>query len=126
MYFRSCLSITTFLQLQPTSNQEAVFETMSFRDAKDKLKEDDNLPESRGPNVCSELSSSEEFPAAIDAITIRCRADSPSSCSFALSSDQKRVPDMTSQGVQTSSPTASSAIKTDINDQEENKDHVPE
>ncbi|XP_062873870.1 ataxin-2 isoform X3 [Trichomycterus rosablanca] len=113
-------------RLQSTSNPDPVFETMSFRDSKDKLKEENNLPESRGPKVCSELSSSEELPAAIDATPVGSKPGTPSPCSLALSSEQKRVPDMTSQGVQTSSPTATSAVKTDREDKEEKKDHVPE
>lgn len=100
--------------------------TKSPRDSGDKLKEsasDKTLTESTGPKVCSDTSGSEEVLATVGANSVGSKPGTPSlsPSSSTLSTEQKRVPDVTSQGVQTSSPIA---VKSD--DKEEKKDPVPE
>lgn len=100
--------------------------TKSPRDSGEKLKEslsDKNMTESTGHKVCSESSGSEEATATVGANSVGSKpgTPSPSPSSSTLGMEQKRVPDVTSQGVQTSSPTA---VKSD--DKEEKKDPVPE
>lgn len=100
--------------------------TKSPRDSGEKLKEspsDKSMIESTGPKVCSESPGSEEVSAALGANSVGSKPStpSPSPSSSTLGMEQKRVPDVTSQGVQTSSP---AAVKSD--DKEEKKDPVPE
>ncbi|XP_060762861.1 ataxin-2 isoform X3 [Neoarius graeffei] len=115
-------------RLQSSSNPDLGVETItkSPRDSGEKLKEspsDKSLPESPGPKVCSESSGSEKASGAVGANSVGSKPGtplpSPSSCN--ISTEQKRVPDVTSQGVQTSSP---AAVKSE--DKEEKKDPVPQ
>lgn len=100
--------------------------TKSPQDSGEKLKEspsDKSVTELPGPKVRSESSGSEEVSAAVGANSVGSKPGTPSpSPSFSnISTEQKRVPDVTSQGVQTSSP---AAVKSD--DKEDKKDPVPE
>lgn len=93
----------------------------SLRDSGEKLKEsqsEKSITEATGPKVCSESSGSEEVSAAVG---VGSKPGTPSPSSSTLSTEQKRVPDVTSQGVQTSSP---AAMKSD--DKEEKKDPLSE
>lgn len=97
--------------------------TKSLRDSGEKLKEsqsEKSITAATGPKVCSESSGSEEVSAAVG-VGSKPGTPSPSPSSSTLSTEQKRVPDVTSQGVQTSSP---AAMKSD--DKEEKKDPLPE
>lgn len=98
--------------------------TKSPRDCGEKLKEapsDKSMTESAGPKVFSESSVSEEASGAAGASSVGSKPGTPSPSSSTLVTEQKRVPDVTSQGVQTSSP---AALKSD--DKEEKKDPVSE
>ncbi|KAM9446069.1 ataxin-2 isoform 4-T4 [Clarias gariepinus] len=115
-------------RLQSSSNPDLGVETMmtkSPRDSGEKLKEsasDKSMTESTGPKVCSESSGSEEVSASMGAsVGSKPGTPSPSPSSSTHSTEQKRSPDVTSQGVQTSSPTA---VKSD--DKEDKKDLVSE
>ncbi|XP_053466267.1 ataxin-2 isoform X7 [Ictalurus furcatus] len=116
-------------RLQSSSNPDLGVETMmtkSPRDSGEKFKEspsDKSMTESTGSKVCSESPGSEEVSAAVaaDSSGSKPGTPSPSPSSSTLSTEQKRVPDVTSQGVQTSSP---AAMKSD--DKEDKKDPLPE
>ncbi|XP_046697585.1 ataxin-2 isoform X1 [Silurus meridionalis] len=108
------------------SNPDLWVETTMTKSSGDKLKEspgDKCMTESTGPKVCSESSGGEEVAAAVGGSSVGSKPGTPSPCpsSSTLSTEQKRVPDVTSQGVQTSSP---AAVKSD--EKEEKKDHVSE
>ncbi|KAK3538928.1 hypothetical protein QTP86_023470, partial [Hemibagrus guttatus] len=113
-------------RLQSSANPDLGVDTMmtkSLRDTGEKLKEsqsDKSITEATGTKVCSESSGSEEASAAVG-VGSKPGTPSPSPSSSTLSTEQKRVPDVTSQGVQTSSP---AAMKSD--DKEEKKDPLPE
>ncbi|XP_058231284.1 ataxin-2 isoform X9 [Hemibagrus wyckioides] len=113
-------------RLQSSANPELGVDTMmtkSPRDSGEKLKEsqsEKSITGATGPKVCSESSGSEEVSAAVG-VGSKPGTPSPSPSSSTLSTEQKRVPDVTSQGVQTSSP---AAMKSD--DKEEKKDPLPE
>ncbi|XP_076853690.1 ataxin-2 isoform X3 [Brachyhypopomus gauderio] len=115
-------------RLQSSSNPDAGFETVVSkppRDSGDKPQEqpNDKSTDLRSPKVCSESPSSEEPSAAVAAgSTANTPSPSPSAPALSAQPEQKRGPDMTSQGVQTSSP----AAKSDKEDKEEKKEPVPE
>ncbi|XP_027001427.1 ataxin-2 isoform X2 [Tachysurus fulvidraco] len=112
-------------RLQSSTNQDLGVDPMmskSLRDSGEKPKEspgDKSITELTGPKVCSESSGSDEVSAVVGVGSKPGTPPSPSSST--LSTEQKRVPDVTSQGVQTSSP---AAVKSD--DKEEKKDPVQE
>ncbi|XP_017307249.2 ataxin-2 isoform X4 [Ictalurus punctatus] len=116
-------------RLQSSSNPDLGVEPMmtkSPRDSGEKFKEspsDKSMTESTGSKVCSESPGSEEVSAALGADSSGSKpgTPSPSPSSSTPSTEQKRVPDVTSQGVQTSSP---AAMKSD--DKEDKKDPLPE
>uniref|UniRef100_A0AAR2KBJ7 Sm domain-containing protein n=1 Tax=Pygocentrus nattereri TaxID=42514 RepID=A0AAR2KBJ7_PYGNA len=118
--------------LQSSSNPDPVFETTvtkSAREPGDKPKEqpiEKSTTDSTGPKVCSESSGSDEVSATPAGSKPSTPSPSPSSSALAAVSEQKRGPDVTSQGVQTSSPAVSASAKSDKEDKEEKKDPVPE
>lgn len=98
--------------------------TKSPRDGGEKLKEspsDKSMTESTAPRVCSESSGSEEMSAIVGANSVGSKPGTPSPSSSTPGTEQKRIPDVTSQGVQTSLPAAMTS-----DDKEERKDPVPE
>uniref|UniRef100_A0AAY4A8W8 Sm domain-containing protein n=1 Tax=Denticeps clupeoides TaxID=299321 RepID=A0AAY4A8W8_9TELE len=105
------------------------------RDAGEKPKElpaDKSLTDLTGPKPGPEPSTSEEASATPVAMTAapvlntgKSGTPSPSLSSASTSSEHKRGPDVLSQGVQTSTPTASGAVAKQ-DDKEERKDAVPE
>ncbi|XP_017542686.1 ataxin-2 isoform X3 [Pygocentrus nattereri] len=119
-------------RLQSSSNPDPVFETTvtkSAREPGDKPKEqpiEKSTTDSTGPKVCSESSGSDEVSATPAGSKPSTPSPSPSSSALAAVSEQKRGPDVTSQGVQTSSPAVSASAKSDKEDKEEKKDPVPE
>uniref|UniRef100_A0AAR2KLE9 LsmAD domain-containing protein n=1 Tax=Pygocentrus nattereri TaxID=42514 RepID=A0AAR2KLE9_PYGNA len=126
------LNYTSPSQLQSSSNPDPVFETTvtkSAREPGDKPKEqpiEKSTTDSTGPKVCSESSGSDEVSATPAGSKPSTPSPSPSSSALAAVSEQKRGPDVTSQGVQTSSPAVSASAKSDKEDKEEKKDPVPE
>uniref|UniRef100_A0A4W4HA90 Sm domain-containing protein n=1 Tax=Electrophorus electricus TaxID=8005 RepID=A0A4W4HA90_ELEEL len=118
-------------RLQPSSNPDPVFETTVTkppRDSGEKPKEQpkDKNTDLTGPKVCSESPSSDEPVTAVAAAPAGSKPNtpspSPSASALSAQPEQKRGPDVTSQGVQTSLP----AAKSDKDDKEEKKDPVPE
>ncbi|XP_072520538.1 ataxin-2 isoform X3 [Salminus brasiliensis] len=121
-------------RLQSSSNPDPVFETTVTkppRDAGEKPKEpatDKSTSDIAVPKICSESSICDEVPVTVVATAAGSKPSTPSpspSSAHGAVSEQKRGPDMTSQGVQTSLPTVTSA-KLDKDDKEEKKDPVPE
>lgn len=116
-----------FFKLQSSSNSDLGVETLtkSPRDGGEKLNESpsDKMTDSTAPKVCTESSGSEEISATVGANSVGSKpgTPSPSPSSSTLGTEQKRVPDVTSQGVQTTSPAAGKS-----DDKEERKDPVPE
>ncbi|XP_066515576.1 ataxin-2-like isoform X3 [Hoplias malabaricus] len=124
-------------RLQSSANPDTVFETMVTkprRDPGEKPKEqqptDKSTTDSAGPKVCLETSSSDDVSAAVVGTPAGNKpsapSPSPSSSAIGTVSEQKRGPDVTSQGVQTSSPAVTASAKSDKDDKEEKKDPVPE
>ncbi|XP_057209631.1 ataxin-2 isoform X6 [Triplophysa rosa] len=120
-------------RLQSSSNPDPVFEPMvnkSPRDLGEKPKDqqvDKNAGDSTGPKVSTESSNCEEGSTAVH-LSIGPTGSKTGTASLSPSTavaEQKRGPDVTSQGVQTSSPLANTAAK-DKDDKEEKNDPVAE
>ncbi|XP_028839750.1 ataxin-2 isoform X3 [Denticeps clupeoides] len=130
--------LLTVFMLQSSTNPDPLFESMvpkQVRDAGEKPKElpaDKSLTDLTGPKPGPEPSTSEEASATPVAMTAapvlntgKSGTPSPSLSSASTSSEHKRGPDVLSQGVQTSTPTASGAVAKQ-DDKEERKDAVPD
>lgn len=120
---------STDFRLQSSSNPDPGFETMVTKapqDPGEKLKE---LATDKSTTDTSELSICDEVPVTLVATAAGSKPSTPSpspSSALGTVSEQKRGPDVTSQGVQTSSPAVTSTSKLDKDDKEDKKEPVPE
>ncbi|XP_026106334.1 ataxin-2-like isoform X4 [Carassius auratus] len=118
-------------RLQSSSNPDSVFEPMANKTPRDLIeKPKDQAPEkstvdSTGPKVPMESAISEETSTAVSVAPTGSKSGTPSLSSSSAVPEQKRGPDVTSQGVQTSSPLANAAAK-DKDEKEEKNDPVAE
>ncbi|XP_056601235.1 ataxin-2 isoform X3 [Triplophysa dalaica] len=120
-------------RLQSSSNPDPVFEPMankSPRDLGEKPKDqqvDKNEGDSTGPKVSTESTNCEEGSTAVhpNVGPTGSKTGTPSLSPSTAVAEQKRGPDVTSQGVQTSSPLANTAAK-DKDDRDEKNDPVAE
>ncbi|XP_058630789.1 ataxin-2 isoform X8 [Onychostoma macrolepis] len=118
-------------RLQSSSNTDSVFEPMvtkTPRDLVEKPKDqaaEKSTVDSTGPKVPMESAISEETSTAVSVAPTGSKSGTPSLSPSAAVPEQKRGPDVTSQGVQTTSPLASAAAK-NKDEKEEKNDPVAE
>uniref|UniRef100_A0A671RQ44 Ataxin-2-like n=1 Tax=Sinocyclocheilus anshuiensis TaxID=1608454 RepID=A0A671RQ44_9TELE len=118
-------------RLQSSSNPDSVFEPMvtkTPRDLVEKPKDqaaEKSTIDSTGPKVPMESAISEETSTAVSVAPTGSKSGTPSLSPSSAVPEQKRGPDVTSQGVQTTSPLANAAAK-DKDEKEEKNDPVAE
>ncbi|XP_073695896.1 ataxin-2 isoform X1 [Garra rufa] len=118
-------------RLQSSSNPDPVFETMVIkapRDLVEKPKDqaaEKSTVDSTGPKVPNDSTISEETSTAVSVASTGSKSATPLLSPSSAVPEQKRGPDMTSQGVQTTSPLANAAAK-DKDEKEEKNDPVAE
>uniref|UniRef100_A0A8C2FLH6 Ataxin 2 n=1 Tax=Cyprinus carpio TaxID=7962 RepID=A0A8C2FLH6_CYPCA len=119
-------------RLQSSSNPDPVFEPMPQnkppRDLVEKPKDqaaEKSPVDSTGPKVPMESNISEETSTAVSVAPTGSKSGTPSLSPSSAVPEQKRGPDVTSQGVQTTSPLANAAAK-DKDEKEEKNDPVAE
>lgn len=118
-------------RLQPSSNSDPVFETAvtkTPRDLGEKPKDqasEKSTVDSTGPKVSMESGVNEETSTSVSIALAGSKSGTPSLSPSSAVPEQKRGPDVTSQGVQTTSPLANSAAK-DKDEKEEKNDPVAE
>lgn len=118
-------------RLQSSSNTDSVFEPMvtkTPRDLVEKPKDqaaEKSTVDSTGPKVPMESAISEETSTAVSVAPTGSKSGTPSLSPSSAVPEQKRGPDVTSQGVQTTSPLANAAAK-NKDEKEEKNDPVAE
>uniref|UniRef100_A0A673L0M6 Ataxin-2-like n=1 Tax=Sinocyclocheilus rhinocerous TaxID=307959 RepID=A0A673L0M6_9TELE len=118
-------------RLQSSSNPDPVFEPMVTKPPRDLVEKpkdqaaEKNTVDSTGPKVPMESAISEETSTAVSASPTGSKSGTPLLSPSSAVPEQKRGPDVTSQGVQTSSPLANAAAK-DKDEKEEKNDPVAE
>ncbi|XP_016091347.1 ataxin-2-like isoform X6 [Sinocyclocheilus grahami] len=118
-------------RLQSSSNPDPVFEPMVTkppRDIVEKPKDqaaEKNTVDLTGPKVPMESTISEETSTAVSTAPTGSKSGTPLLSPSSAVTEQKRGPDVTSQGVQTSSPLVNAAAK-DKDEKEEKNDPVAE
>lgn len=118
------------LQLQSSSNIDTVFEPIGTKTPRDLVeKPKDQAAEkvtvdSTGPKVTMESAISEETSTAVSVAPTGSKSGTLSLSPSSAVPEQKRGPDVTSQGVQTTSPLANAAAKN--KDEKEKNDPVAE
>uniref|UniRef100_A0A3B1JIM4 Ataxin 2 n=1 Tax=Astyanax mexicanus TaxID=7994 RepID=A0A3B1JIM4_ASTMX len=116
-------------RLQSSSNPDPVFETMVSKAPRDPGEKPKEQATDKSTTDATESSICDEVPVTLVATAAGSKPSTPSpspSSAFGTVSEQKRGPDVTSQGVQTSSPAVTSTLKLDKDDKEDKKDPVPE
>uniref|UniRef100_A0A8B9JI08 Ataxin 2 n=1 Tax=Astyanax mexicanus TaxID=7994 RepID=A0A8B9JI08_ASTMX len=116
-------------QLQSSSNPDPVFETMVSKAPRDPGEKPKEQATDKSTTDATESSICDEVPVTLVATAAGSKPSTPSpspSSALGTVSEQKRGPDVTSQGVQTSSPAVTSTLKLDKDDKEDKKDPVPE
>ncbi|XP_016326758.1 ataxin-2-like isoform X10 [Sinocyclocheilus anshuiensis] len=118
-------------RLQSSSNPDPVFEPMVTKPPRDLVERpkdqaaEKNTVDSTGPKVPMESAISEQTSTAVGAAPTGSKSGTPLLSPSSAVPEQKRGPDVTSQGVQTSSPLANAAAK-DKDEKEEKNDPVAE
>uniref|UniRef100_A0A672T025 Ataxin-2-like n=1 Tax=Sinocyclocheilus grahami TaxID=75366 RepID=A0A672T025_SINGR len=118
-------------RLQSSSNPDSVFEPMVAKTPRDLVeKPKDQATEKStidptGPKVPMESAISEETSTAVSVAPTGSKSGTPLLSPSSAVPEQKRGPDVTSQGVQTTSPLANAAAK-DKDEKEEKNDPVAE
>lgn len=118
-------------RLQSSSKTDSVFEpivTKTPRDLVEKPKDqaaEKRTVDSTGPKVPMESAISEETSTAVSVAPTGSKSGTPSLSPSSAVPEQKRGPDVTSQGVQTTSPLANAAAK-NKDEKEEKNDPVAE
>ncbi|XP_051981087.1 ataxin-2-like isoform X7 [Xyrauchen texanus] len=118
-------------RLQSSSNPDPVYESMVTKPLWDLAEKSKDQPAEKsavdGPKVSMESCVSKEAssPVPVSAAPTRNKSRTPSLSPSSAVAEQKQGPDVTSQGVQTTSPLASAAAK-DKDDREEKNDPVAE
>ncbi|KAG9261673.1 ataxin-2 isoform X3 [Astyanax mexicanus] len=116
-------------RLQSSSNPDPVFETMVSKAPRDPGEKPKEQATDKSTTDATESSICDEVPVTLVATAAGSKPSTPSpspSSALGTVSEQKRGPDVTSQGVQTSSPAVTSTLKLDKDDKEDKKDPVPE
>uniref|UniRef100_A0A8B9JI46 Ataxin 2 n=1 Tax=Astyanax mexicanus TaxID=7994 RepID=A0A8B9JI46_ASTMX len=112
-----------------TSRIYPVFETMVSKAPRDPGEKPKEQATDKSTTDATESSICDEVPVTLVATAAGSKPSTPSpspSSALGTVSEQKRGPDVTSQGVQTSSPAVTSTLKLDKDDKEDKKDPVPE
>ncbi|XP_059403850.1 ataxin-2-like isoform X10 [Carassius carassius] len=118
-------------RLQSSSNPDSVFEPMANKTPRDLIEKpkdqasEKSTVDSTGPKVPMESAISEDTSTAVSVAPTGSKSGTPSLSPSSAVPEQKRGPDVTSQGVQTSSPLANAAAK-DKDEKEEKNDPVAE
>ncbi|XP_043094740.1 ataxin-2 isoform X7 [Puntigrus tetrazona] len=115
-------------RLQSSSNPDPVFEPKTPRDLGEKPKDpaaEKSTVDSTGPKVSMESAISEEPSTAASVAPTGSKSGTPLLSPSSAVPEQKRGPDVTSQGVQTTSPLANAVVK-DKDEKEEKNDPVAE
>ncbi|KAK7164881.1 hypothetical protein R3I94_003308 [Phoxinus phoxinus] len=118
-------------RLQSSSNSDAVFDPMVNKTSRDLgVKPSDQAAEkstvdSTGPKVSMESGVNEETSTSVSVALAGSKSGTPLLSPSSAVPEQKRGPDVTSQGVQTTSPLANTAAK-DKDEKEEKNDPVAE
>ncbi|XP_050965737.1 ataxin-2 isoform X8 [Labeo rohita] len=118
-------------RLQSSSNPDPVFESMVTKPPRDLVEKpkdqaaEKSTVDSTGPKVPTDSAISEENSTAVSVASTGSKSGTPSLSPSSAVPEQKRGPDMTSQGVQTTSPLANASAK-DKDEKEEKNDPVAE